>query len=102
MAETISEGERKALYDAACKKVLSEKGNDFYPGYPLLKRGIYYCSRMISGQYGTVFVKSDYGKIKKVCPMNSMWKLLQNLRREWLICATLVLASKDRELKRGR
>ena len=153
MAETISEGERKALYDAACKKVLSEKGivahilkdcveeyknvsiediihkyiqgkpeidrimvqeeslltrigneqteessekegtvfydirftalapsngdiieliinveaqNNFHPGYPLLKRGIYYCSRMISSQYGTVFVKSDYGKIKKV------------------------------------
>lgn len=43
-----------------------EAQNDFYPGYPLLKRGIYYCSSMISSQYGTVFVKSDYGKIKKV------------------------------------
>lgn len=43
-----------------------EAQNDFHPGYPLLKRGIYYCSRMISSQYGTVFVKSDYGKIKKV------------------------------------
>ena len=43
-----------------------EAQNDFHPGYPLLKRGIYYCSRMISSQYGTVFTKSDYGKIKKV------------------------------------
>ena len=43
-----------------------EAQNDFYPGYPLLKRGVYYCSRMISSQYGTVFVQSDYGKIKKV------------------------------------
>jgi hypothetical protein len=43
-----------------------EAQNDFPPGYPLLKRGIYYCSRMISRQHGTVFMKSDYGKIKKV------------------------------------
>lgn len=43
-----------------------EAQNDFHPGYPLLKRGIYYCSRMISGQYGRTFTKSDYGKIKKV------------------------------------
>ena len=36
-----------------------EAQNDFHPGYPLLKRGVYYCSRMISSQYGTVFVQSD-------------------------------------------
>ena len=30
-----------------------EAQNDFYPGYPIIKRGIYYCSRMISSQYGT-------------------------------------------------
>jgi hypothetical protein len=42
-----------------------EAQNDFHPGYPLLKRGIYY-NRMISSQYDTVFTKSDYGKIKKV------------------------------------
>lgn len=43
-----------------------EAQNDFYPGYPLTKRGIYYCSRMISAQYGTEFTKSHYEKIKKV------------------------------------
>ncbi len=43
-----------------------EAQNDYYPGYPLLKRGVYYCSRLISSQYGTVFVKSGYGKIRKV------------------------------------
>ena len=43
-----------------------EAQNDFYPGYPLIKRGIYYCSRMISAQYGTEFSASDYGSIKKV------------------------------------
>jgi hypothetical protein len=43
-----------------------EAQNDFYPGYPLVKRGIYYCSRMISAQYGTEFEQSRYGDIKKV------------------------------------
>ena len=47
-----------------------EAQNDFYPGYPLLKRGIYYCSRMISAQYGTEFVAAEYKKIKKVA---SIW-----------------------------
>lgn len=32
----------------------------------LIKRGIYYCSRMISAQYGTEFTESHYENIKKV------------------------------------
>lgn len=43
-----------------------EAQNQFKPGYPLIKRGIYYCSRMISAQYGTEFVYSEYQNIKKV------------------------------------
>lgn len=43
-----------------------EAQNDFYPGYPLIKRGIYYCSRMISAQHGTEFTGSHYEKIRKV------------------------------------
>ncbi len=43
-----------------------EAQNDFYPGYPLIKRGIYYCCRMISSQYGREFTGAQYGKIKKV------------------------------------
>ena len=35
-------------------------------GYPLPKRGGYYCARMISKQYGTVFTHSEYEKIRKV------------------------------------
>ena len=38
----------------------------FNPGYPLTKRAIYYCSRMISAQHGPIFKKSEYGKIRKV------------------------------------
>lgn len=43
-----------------------EAQNRFDPGYPLIKRGIYYCSRMISAQYGTEFSHAQYQKIKKV------------------------------------
>ena len=43
-----------------------EAQNKYNPGYPLVKRGIYYCSRMISAQYGTDFSGSAYGRIKKV------------------------------------
>ncbi len=43
-----------------------EAQNDFYPGYPIIKRGIYYCSRMISSQYGVEFTDSHFEKIKKV------------------------------------
>jgi len=38
--------------------------------YPILKRGIYYCSRMLAAQYGTVFTKSHYEKLRKVV---SIW-----------------------------
>ena len=47
-----------------------EAQNAFDPGYPLIKRALYYCSRMISAQYGTEFTRSAYEKIKKVC---SIW-----------------------------
>ena len=43
-----------------------EAQNDFYPGYPLIKRGIYYCCRMITSQYGREFTGPHYEKIKKV------------------------------------
>ena len=43
-----------------------EAQNDFYPGYPLITRSIYYCCRMISAQHNTEFTNSHYEKIKKV------------------------------------
>ena len=51
-----------------------EAQNDFYPGYPIIKRAIYYCSRMISSQYGTEFTESHYEKIRKVY---SIWICLK-------------------------
>ena len=73
---TITEG--TITYDIRFMAILPQNGelvrmiinleaqNDFYPGYPLIKRALYYCSRMISAQYGTEFTKSHYEKIKKV------------------------------------
>lgn len=43
-----------------------EAQNKFYPGYPLIKRGIFYGGRMLSAQDGTVFTKSHYEKLRKV------------------------------------
>ncbi len=34
--------------------------------YPIIRRAIYYCSRMISSQKNTIFTKSHYEKIRKV------------------------------------
>ena len=39
---------------------------NYYPGYPLLKRGVFYCGRMISAQGRTVITKSRYEKLRKV------------------------------------
>lgn len=53
--------------DEAIRLIINvEAQNDFYPGYPIIKRGIYYCGRMISSQYGTEFTAPQYSKIKKV------------------------------------
>lgn len=43
-----------------------EAQSNFYPGYPIIKRAIYYCLRMLSSQYGTEFTAPQYSKIKKV------------------------------------
>ena len=43
-----------------------EAQNDFHPGYPLIKRAIFYGCRQISAQYGIEFEHSHYEDIKKV------------------------------------
>lgn len=40
--------------------------NQDKPGYALVRRGFYYCARMISEQYGTEFVDEHYEKLQKV------------------------------------
>lgn len=43
-----------------------ETQNQYSQTYPLIKRGIYYGSRMISAQYGVEFTHSHYEDIKKI------------------------------------
>ena len=59
-AVTPAEGEQVRII------INLEMQNKFDPGYPLLKRAIYYCSRMLSSQHGREFTHSHYEKIKKV------------------------------------
>ena len=46
--------------------------------YPLLKRAVYYGSRLISSQYGTVFSGMDYGAVKKVY---SIWICTESAKK---------------------
>jgi predicted transposase/invertase (TIGR01784 family) len=43
-----------------------EAQNNYNPGYSLIRRGLYYCCRLISAQYGTEFANEDYDNLKKV------------------------------------
>ncbi len=53
--------------DGACEMFVNiENQTQWNPGYPLIKRAVYYVARLVSQQKGRVFIKSDYGKIRKV------------------------------------
>ena len=43
-----------------------EAQNNYYPGYDLVTRGIFYCARMLSSQLDTEFSGENYDDIKKV------------------------------------
>ncbi len=54
-----------------------EAQNDFHPGYSLLRRGIYYCSRLLSAQGEAIFPQSHYENLRKVY---SIWICLKPLK----------------------
>ena len=43
-----------------------EAQRNYFPGYPIVTRGVYYASRMISAQKGVEFSGNHYEEIKKV------------------------------------
>ena len=51
----------------------------FNPGYDLVTRGVFYCARMLSAQYGTEFAAQDYDGLKKVY---SIWLCMDVPRAE--------------------
>lgn len=77
-SESNSIREQTVYYDIRFKAVVPgeddpvqliinlELQKDDTPGYPLVMRGFYYCARMISEQYGTVFSDEHYEKMQKV------------------------------------
>lgn len=67
-APHISEREKKqkVLFDIEVQK-------DYYPGYQIVTRGIFYGGRMLSGQGGTEFTGKDFDSLKKVY---SIWLCL--------------------------
>ena len=82
--EDISQNEGTVYYDVRFNAIApsteehgnirliinAEAQNRFKPKYPLTKRAVYYGSRLISAQNGTVFTKSDY---QKLCKVYSIW-----------------------------
>ena len=55
--------------DETMQMIINVEGQN-NASYPILKRGIYYCGRMLSAQYGTIFTESHYEKLRKVV---SIW-----------------------------
>ena len=82
--EDISQNEGTVYYDVRFNAIAPSTGehdnirliinaeaqNRFKPKYPLTKRAVYYGSRLISAQNGTVFTKSAY---QKLCKVYSIW-----------------------------
>jgi len=76
--EDVSEADATVTYDIRFYAIAPKSGEliqliinveaqgEYYTGYPLLKRVIYYCSRQISAQYGVDFENAHYEKIIKV------------------------------------
>ena len=78
--EDISQNEGTVYYDVRFNAIAPSTGehenirliinaeaqNRFKLKYPLTKRAVYYGSRLISAQHGTVFTKSNYQKLRKV------------------------------------
>lgn len=62
------------IINVEAQKSLSPK-NKKGEVYPLMKRAVYYISRLISSQKETEFTGSDYGKIKKVY---SIWIYMES------------------------
>lgn len=78
--KTVGEGEARfdILFDAKLPgsagtlglMVNIEAQNDFYPGYSLTTRGVFYCGRMIAAQGGREVAGGHYERLKKAC---SIW-----------------------------
>jgi len=78
-----------------------EPQKNYQPGYPIEKRGIYYCSRMIFAQYETEFTSSHYENVKKVYSiwicMNPPKNRENSITRYYIVEENLVGNVKERK-----
>ncbi len=55
------------ILDFGIRIIVDVEGQyDYYPGYDIVTRGVFYGARMISSQSGTEFLKADYSNLRKV------------------------------------
>ena len=57
-----------------------EAQKEDHPGYDIVTRGVYYCARLLSKQYGVEFKNQEYDKIKKVY---SVWICMNASPDKW-------------------
>lgn len=55
-----------------------EAQKDFYPGYDLVSRGVFYCARLLSAQMGSELSAKEYDKLQKVY---SIWICMEVPRK---------------------
>ena len=83
--ESNSPNEKVVTFDIIFEAIAPDTGNPIQliinvepqkaanPGYPIIKRALYYTSRLISSQKEKYFVGDDYAKIRKVY---SIWVIM--------------------------
>jgi hypothetical protein len=79
-----------------------EAQNAYYPGYSLVKRGLYYCCRLISAQHETEFTGNEYDNIKKVYSVWICTKVPENVRntiRRYKITEENIIGNVKEDLK---
>ena len=69
-----------------------EAQKDYYPGYDIVTRGIFYASRMISAQLGTEFTIPNYDGIQKVY---SIWICMNSPKKVGNAIAEYSIRKKD-------
>lgn len=79
------EGRQKLLFDVEAQK-------DYYPGYQIVTRGIFYGARMISSQVHTEFEPNRYDDIKKVY---SVWICMNAPKRVGNAVSKFEMAKRD-------
>lgn len=64
--------------------IINFEAQSYEPSYPILKRGIYYLSRLIAAQKGKSpgFRKSEYGELKKVV---GIWIYNQGVKKQGMV-----------------